>query len=72
MKIRQKQVAAALAAVDLYLEEEAAAAFATLAARAPAVPARVIADPGAWAQAGRLDAMGMRRLMQLRAFARVR
>ncbi|GHU17720.1 hypothetical protein FACS189475_02000 [Betaproteobacteria bacterium] len=68
MKIRQKQVAAALAAVDLYLEEEAAAAFATLAAL---TPARVIAEPGAWAQAGRLDAMGMRRLMQLRAFARV-
>jgi hypothetical protein len=67
MKIRQKQVAAALAAVDLYLEEEAAA----LAARAPAGPARVIADPGAWAQAGRLDAMSLRRLMQLHAFARV-
>jgi hypothetical protein len=68
MKIRQKQVAAALAAVDLYLLEEEAAAAAALT---PAVPARAIAEPGAWAQAGRLDAMGMRRLMQLHAFARV-
>ena len=70
MKIRQKQVASALSAVELYLEEEAAA-FAALATLTPAVPARAIADPGAWAQAGRLDAMGMRRLMQLHAFARV-
>jgi hypothetical protein len=67
MKIRQKQVAAALAAVDLYLLEEEAAA---LAALTPVAPARVIADPGAWAQAGRQDAMGLRRLMQLHAFAR--
>ncbi|MDR2789222.1 MAG: hypothetical protein LBD06_12945 [Candidatus Accumulibacter sp.] len=70
MKIRQKRVAAALAAVDLYLrqEEETAAAA---AAGGPSAP-RVAAEPGNWAQAGRLDAMNMRRLMQLRAFASAR
>ncbi|MDR2451811.1 MAG: hypothetical protein LBE85_08615 [Candidatus Accumulibacter sp.] len=65
MKIRQKQVAAALAAVDLYLRQEEAEA---LEAPAP----RVAAEPDAWALAGRLDAMGLRRLMQMRAFAHTR
>jgi hypothetical protein len=67
MKIRQKQVAAALAAVDLYLWEEAAQA-----APAQAVPQRAVAEPGAWAMAGRLDMMSLRRLMQMRAVARLR
>ena len=67
MTIRPKQVAAALAAVDLYLREEEAA---TLAAQA--APRRGAAEPGMWAQAGRLDAMNVRRLMQMGAFARVR
>jgi hypothetical protein len=69
MTIRQRQVAAALAAVDLYLREEEAAA---LAARTPTLAPRAVAEPGVWAQAGRLDAMNMRRLMQLHAFARAR
>ncbi|MDR3300333.1 MAG: hypothetical protein LBU43_10165 [Candidatus Accumulibacter sp.] len=69
MTIGQKRVAAALAAVDLYLREEEAAA---LAARAAAFAPRAAAEPGVWAQAGRLDAMNMRRLMQLHAFARAR
>jgi hypothetical protein len=68
MKIRQKQMAAALAAVDLYLRQEEAEA---LAAREPSAP-RAAAEPGAWAMAGRLDAMGLRRLMQMRAFAQGR
>jgi hypothetical protein len=68
MKIRQKQVAAALAAVDLYLRQEEAEA---LAALEPAAP-RAAAEPGAWAQAGRLDMMGLRRLMQMRAIAPIR
>ncbi|MDR2112541.1 MAG: hypothetical protein LBQ62_05515 [Candidatus Accumulibacter sp.] len=68
MKMRQKQVAAALAAVDLYLREEAAA----LAAQAEMATERVAAaDPGFWAQAGHMEAMGVRRMMQMRAFARI-
>jgi hypothetical protein len=67
MKIRQKQVAAVLAAVDLYLQEEAAAQ----AAQAQAAPRRAV-EPGTWAVAGRMDAMSLRRLMQLRAFAQLR
>lgn len=68
MNIRQKQVAAALAAVGQYLEEEQAMLTARLEAAAP----RVAADPGFWAQAGRVEAMGVRRMMQMRAFARTR
>lgn len=71
MKIRQKQVAAALAAVEQYLQEEEAAAQAALVPAAG--PERITAvDPGHWAQAGRMEAMGMRRMMQMRAFARAR
>ena len=67
MKIRQKQMAAALAAVELYLQEEAAAQ----AVPAPSVQ-QPLAEPGAWAMAGRLDMMSMRRLMQMRAIAPIR
>ncbi|MDR3220448.1 MAG: hypothetical protein LBU46_00330 [Candidatus Accumulibacter sp.] len=70
MKIRQKQVAAALAAVDLYLRQEEADAAARAAQETAAH--RVADEPGAWAQAGRLDAMSLRRLMQMRAFASAR
>ncbi|MDR0378771.1 MAG: hypothetical protein LBI62_02280 [Candidatus Accumulibacter sp.] len=62
MKTRQKRMAAALAAVDLYLREEAVA-------RETPAP-RLVVEPGAWAQAGRLDAMNLRCLMQHHAFAR--
>jgi predicted nucleic acid-binding Zn ribbon protein len=68
MKIRQQQVAAALAAVDLYLRQEEAE---TLAAQ-ETFARRAASEPGVWAQAGRLDAMSMRRLMQMRAFAPAR
>ncbi|MDR0578941.1 MAG: hypothetical protein LBI87_15785 [Candidatus Accumulibacter sp.] len=69
MDIRRKQVAAALAAVGLYLEEEQAA----LAARTEtAAPRITVAGPGFWAQAGRMEAMAARRMMQMRAFARIR
>lgn len=72
MKIKQKQVAAALAAVELYLQEEAAAQ-AVPAALAPAASERIAAgEPGHWAQAARMEAMSMRRMMQMRAFARAR
>ncbi|MDR1935380.1 MAG: hypothetical protein LBS49_07345 [Candidatus Accumulibacter sp.] len=70
MKIKRTQVAAALAAVDLYLREEEAAA---LSAGAESAAERIgVADPGFWAQAGRMEAMGVRRMMQMRAFASIR
>ena len=70
MQKRGKQVAAALAAVQQYLQEEEAAALAAMEQAAPARIATV--DPGAWAQAGRAEMMGLRRMMQMRAFARIR
>ena len=68
MQKREKRVAAALAAVQLYLQEEAAAAQAVL--EQSIVPANVSVDQGAWTQAGRMEAMGARRMMQMRVFAR--
>ena len=68
MQKREKRVAAALAAVQLYLQEEEAAAQAML--EQSIVPASVPVDQGAWAQAGRMETMSMRRMMQMRAFAR--
>ena len=67
MEKKEKMVAAALAAVQMYLEEEAALlqAGSTVAA-VPAV------EPGAWAQFGRSDMMNGRRMMQMRAFAPTR
>ena len=67
MKKKEKMIAAALAAVQMYLDEEAALLQAgATASAAPAV------EPGAWAQFGRSDMMNGRRMMQMRAFARVR
>ena len=67
--MQKKQVAAALAAVQLYLQQEAdeaAAAAATLSQAATPGDS----EPGQWALAGRLDMMSARRMMQMRAFAR--
>ena len=65
-----KKLAAALAAVQLYLQEEAEAANAqavmAAASRVPPV------EPGQWAQSGRVDMMMGRRLIQLRAFSNAR
>ena len=65
-----KKVAAALAAVQLYLQqEEAAASYLAQAA----VPARnMLSEPGQWAQSGRIDMMAGRRMIQLRAFSNLR
>jgi hypothetical protein len=65
-----KKVAAALAAVQLYLQqdEEAACAQEELAFDARKMPI----EPGQWAQSGRVEMMAGRRLVQLRAFASVR
>jgi len=65
-----KKIAAALAAVQLYLQEEAEAANAQAAsAAASRVPPM---EPGQWAQSGRVDMMMGRRMIQLRAFSNAR
>ena len=65
-----KKVAAALAAVQLYLQQEEDAACAQVE---PVSPARSMPnEPGQWAQSGRVDMMTGRRLIQLRAFSNAR
>ena len=65
-----KKLAAALAAVQLYLQEEADAANAQAAmAAARRLPPK---EPGQWAQSGRVEQMTGRRMMQLRAFSNAR
>lgn len=68
--MQNKKVAAALAAVQLYLqEEEAAASYVP----EPIAPVRnVTSEPGQWAQSGRVEMMAGRRLIQLRAFSNAR
>jgi hypothetical protein len=65
----QKKIAAALAAVTQYLQEEEMAALQQLAAAeaAPAAPA----GPKLWALNGRQSQMQLRHLMQLRTFSRM-
>ena len=66
MPTSEKKLAAALAAVEQYLEEEAAAnAQATFAAPPPT-------EPNQWAMQGRADLMAGRQLIQLRAFNNIR
>jgi hypothetical protein len=66
LMLEKKKVAAALAAVSLFLQEEAAAVdgeqvYVRDLARAECSP---------WGQSARQEMMAMRRLLQLRAFAR--
>ena len=71
MSSQEKKLAAALASVRLYLqqdEEAAAAAQAAQAALALAPPVAPQAEPGQWAVSGRVEMMEGRRMMQLRAF----
>ncbi len=70
MQKRARKIAAALAAVQLYLqmeEDEAAASYQL----EPVSPVRPI-EPGQWAQSGRVDMMAGRRMIQLRAFSNAR
>jgi len=60
----QKKMAAALAAVNAYLQMEEQAA-AELVPEAPQVPE---SQPTYWSHSGRQDMMTMRRLIQLRTF----
>ncbi len=65
-----KKMAAALAAVELYLEAERASSVNCAPAQSPIHDYSV--EPSAWSQTGRMDMMGMRRLLQLRAFPALR
>ena len=66
MQAKGKKYAAALAAVQLYLEEEEAALAQAQALVRPAIAPR---EPGQWAQSGRMEMMAGRRMIQLRAFS---
>ena len=68
-KTGKKQIAA-LAAVQLYLQEEAEAASAQAALLAASQVPPV--EPGQWAQSGRVDMMTGRRMIQMRAFSGTR
>jgi hypothetical protein len=60
----KKKMAAALAAVNAYMQQEEEAAYqAQLAAAKPSAT-----GPSLWAIAGRQDIMNFRRLIQLKAF----
>ena len=66
MAVNKKKMAAALAAVSLYLQQEEAAKAGT----APTMPAAPTLDTSYWGQSGRQEMMAMRKLIQLRVFAR--
>ncbi len=69
MANRQKKVAAALAAVNNYLQmEESAAADRHLSSGLQ--PPEI--QQSAWSQSGRQDMMTMRKLIQMRTFANFR
>ena len=70
--MQNKKVAAALAAVQLYLQQEEAEAAANVASAAAPAPRDMTTEPGCWAQSGRLDMMSGRRMIQLRAFSNAR
>lgn len=72
MQIKEKRVAAALAAVELYLQQEEAEAETQRRMIASEQGPVAAIDPGHWAQAGRLEMMSVRRMMQMRAFSRTR
>jgi hypothetical protein len=68
MQNAEKKLAAALAAIELYMRAEIEAAEAArLEVPAPAAPRA--AEPGLWAQSGRMEMMTARRMVQLRAFS---
>ena len=74
MSNQGKKFAAAMAAVQLYLEEEEAA-LAQAEQAAQAAQANAVApsaEPGQWARSGRIEMMAGRRMIQLRAFSNLR
>mgnify|MGYP001545969499 FL=1 len=69
MATTRKKMAAALAAVNAYLQEEEQAA-----AQQKAVTETFSRAPSQtlWSQSGKLEMMNLRRLIQIRAFGRFR
>ncbi len=66
----EKKMAAALAAVNAYIQQEEETVCAQLAATvAPPTPTIQL---NIWGTTGRQEMMAMRRLIQMRAFARIR
>ncbi len=63
-KAQKKKMAAAMAAVNAYLEQEAEAARLEQEAAA----ARANEGPNVWSLSGRQDMMNMRRFVQMRVF----
>jgi hypothetical protein len=66
MAAKNKKMAAALAAVNLYLQEEEAAAYEAETPLRATNPSEV----SPWGHSGRQDMMSMRRLVQMRVFTR--
>ncbi|MDR1368102.1 MAG: hypothetical protein LBJ76_05230 [Candidatus Accumulibacter sp.] len=66
MKKKSKKIAAALAAVEAYIQEE----YTADAIRQCPPPSS--AEPTAWALSARLDMMSGRKMMQFRAFSNIR
>ncbi len=66
MAVKKKKMAAALAAVNLYLQEEEAVAYEEKVTLGAANPSEV----SPWGHSGRQDMMYMRRLVQMRVFTR--
>lgn len=67
MAKKSVKMAAALAGVNAYLQQEAEAAYLEQQAAAAAA-ASAKAGPNLWAISGRQDMMSMRRMLQLRLF----
>lgn len=68
MQKRAKRAAAAMAAVQHFLEQEEAEA--AVVRQRVAQPVRApAAEPGAWTQSGLVDMMTGRRMIQMRAFS---
>jgi hypothetical protein len=67
---KEKKIAAALAAVNAYIQQEEETACAQLAASVnSSAPSGQF---NMWGMSGRQEMMAMRRLIQLRAFDRIR
>ena len=68
MTDRQKKMTAALAAVSAYVQQEEE----TVAAHNTAVLPPTQGALNLWGPSGRLEMMSMRRLIQMRTFARIK
>ena len=68
----QKKMAAALAAVNAYLQEEEARTSASSHPQVCTSRQAPFFQPNLWGQSGRQEMMNLRRLIQMRAFDRCR